>query len=165
MLRTQEGKIKYLPSCLSFSSIVPSLLYFSQIPGRRRRGKDSSKRNPLFGFPRNQQEMVGAAEERELKRLETQVENGGGGSWDYLCLVRKLKVRCPNNVLKFGLPILKDPNSRSKLGSDGDLLLLDTFSLIFFSNFSLILVSTEFEIAVFCCSWSFRSKDCVYRFR
>lgn len=62
--------------------------------------------------------MVGAAEEKELKRLETQVENGGGGAWDYLCLVRKLKGRCSHNVLKFGLPILKDPNTRSKLGSD-----------------------------------------------
>ncbi|XXG65255.1 hypothetical protein AAC387_Pa05g3005 [Persea americana] len=42
--------------------------------------------------------MVGAAEETQLKRLELEVENGGGGAWDYLCLVH--------------------PNLRSKLGDD-----------------------------------------------
>ncbi|KAJ8641683.1 hypothetical protein MRB53_018377 [Persea americana] len=62
--------------------------------------------------------MVGAAEETQLKRLELEVENGGGGAWDYLCLVRKLKVRRSHNVLKYGLPIVKDPNLRSKLGND-----------------------------------------------
>ena len=82
--------------------------------------------------------MVVAAEEKELKRLETQVENGGGGAWDYLCLVRKLKARCSHNVLKFGLPILKDPNSRSKLGSDGQISPfpgIGILSLVFFFFF------------------------------
>ncbi|KAG6599238.1 hypothetical protein SDJN03_09016, partial [Cucurbita argyrosperma subsp. sororia] len=35
--------------------------------------------------------MVSKAEEAELNRLETQVDNGGGGAWEYLSLVRKLK--------------------------------------------------------------------------
>lgn len=68
--------------------------------------------------------MVGAAEETQLKRLELEVENGGGGAWDYLCLVRKLKVRRSHNVLKYGLPIVKDPNLRSKLGNDGHFSLI-----------------------------------------
>ncbi|XP_058106204.1 uncharacterized protein LOC131249429 [Magnolia sinica] len=62
--------------------------------------------------------MVGAAEEAELRRLESEVENGGGGAWDYLCLVRKLKSRRSDMVLKFGLPILKDAKARSKLGTE-----------------------------------------------
>lgn len=62
--------------------------------------------------------MVGALEEAELKRLESQVENGGGGEWDYLCLLRKLKIRRSDNVLKFGLPILDNSSRRSKLGDD-----------------------------------------------
>ncbi|KAL6012643.1 hypothetical protein ACLOJK_003132 [Asimina triloba] len=63
--------------------------------------------------------MVGALEEKQLQRLESQVENGGGGAWEYLCLVRKTKARRPDKVLKFGFPILQDPTARSKLGSEG----------------------------------------------
>ncbi|KAF8388098.1 hypothetical protein HHK36_026764 [Tetracentron sinense] len=62
--------------------------------------------------------MVGAAEEAQLNRLENQVDNGGGGAWEYLCLVRKLKVRRSEKVLKHGLSILNNPNKRSKLGGD-----------------------------------------------
>ncbi|XP_042515638.1 ER membrane protein complex subunit 2 [Macadamia integrifolia] len=62
--------------------------------------------------------MVGAAEEIQLNRLENQVDNGGGGAWEYLCLVRKLKVRRSEKVLKHGLSILKDPKKRSKLGGE-----------------------------------------------
>uniref|UniRef100_A0A1D1YMF3 ER membrane protein complex subunit 2 n=1 Tax=Anthurium amnicola TaxID=1678845 RepID=A0A1D1YMF3_9ARAE len=62
--------------------------------------------------------MVGAAEEAQLNRLESQVDNGGGGAWDYLCLVRKLKARRSGKVLKHGLSILNDPKARSKLGSE-----------------------------------------------
>ncbi|ERN01558.1 hypothetical protein AMTRI_Chr03g55220 [Amborella trichopoda] len=62
--------------------------------------------------------MVGFAEEGELNRLESQVDNGGGGAWEYLSLVRKLKVRRSEKVLKHGLSILNDPKSRSKLGPD-----------------------------------------------
>lgn len=62
--------------------------------------------------------MVGAAEESKLNRLESQVDNGGGGTWEYLCLVRKLKARRSDKVLKHGLSILNDPKARSKLGSE-----------------------------------------------
>ncbi|KAK1287871.1 hypothetical protein QJS10_CPB19g00889 [Acorus calamus] len=62
--------------------------------------------------------MVGAAAEAQLNRLESQVDNGGGGAWEYLSLVRKLKVRRSDKVLKHGLSILNDPKRRSKLGSD-----------------------------------------------
>ncbi|XP_068635357.1 uncharacterized protein [Aristolochia californica] len=62
--------------------------------------------------------MVGAAEEIQLDRLESQVEHGGGGAWEYLCLVRKLKVRRPEKVLKYGLAILNNPKKRSKLGGE-----------------------------------------------
>ncbi|KAF8392336.1 hypothetical protein HHK36_022678 [Tetracentron sinense] len=64
------------------------------------------------------QKMVGAAEEVQLIRLENQVDNGGGGAWEYLCLVRKLKVRRSEKVLKYGFEILNDPNKRSKLGGE-----------------------------------------------
>ena len=37
--------------------------------------------------------MVSKIEETQLRMLENQVDNGGGGAWEYLCLVRKLKVR------------------------------------------------------------------------
>lgn len=63
--------------------------------------------------------MVTKTEERELNQLENQVENGGGGVWEYLCLVRKLKVRRSEMVLKHGLSILNDPGKRSSLGPDG----------------------------------------------
>ncbi|GAB2277575.1 hypothetical protein Dimus_012284 [Dionaea muscipula] len=58
--------------------------------------------------------MVSKSEEAELNRLESQVENGGGGAWEYLTQIRKLKVRRSDNVVQFGLPILSDP----KLGDD-----------------------------------------------
>lgn len=62
--------------------------------------------------------MVGASEELKLNRLEIQVDNDGGGAWEYLCLVRKLKARRSDKVLKHGLSILNDPKARSKLGSE-----------------------------------------------
>jgi len=63
--------------------------------------------------------MVTKTEESELKNLEIQVDNGGGGAWEYLSLVRKLKVRRSDKVLKHGLSILNDSKLRSKLGADG----------------------------------------------
>ncbi|XP_034707432.1 ER membrane protein complex subunit 2 [Vitis riparia] len=62
--------------------------------------------------------MVTKTEETELNRLEIQVDNGGGGAWEYLCLVRKLKVRRSDKVLKHGLSILNDPKKRSNLGPE-----------------------------------------------
>ncbi|GAB4855408.1 hypothetical protein Ancab_024031 [Ancistrocladus abbreviatus] len=62
--------------------------------------------------------MVSKSEEAELNALESQVENGGGGAWDYLSLIRKLKIRRSDNVLKYGLPILNDPKKRATLGDD-----------------------------------------------
>ena len=62
--------------------------------------------------------MVGAGEERELERLEKQVEAGGGGVVEYLSLVRKLKVRRSTVVAKHGLELLNKASARSKLGSD-----------------------------------------------
>lgn len=62
--------------------------------------------------------MVTSVELTQLNRLENQVDNGGGGAWEYLCLVRKLKVRNSDKVLKHGLSILNDPRKRSTLGSD-----------------------------------------------
>lgn len=66
--------------------------------------------------------MVTKTEETQLNRLENQVEHGGGGAWDYLCLVRKLKVRRSDKVLKYGLSILNDPKKRSGLGAEGEYL-------------------------------------------
>ncbi|ESQ49597.1 hypothetical protein EUTSA_v10021217mg [Eutrema salsugineum] len=62
--------------------------------------------------------MVTKTEETELNQLENQVENGGGGDWEYLCLVRKLKVRRSEIVFKHGLSILNDPGKRSALGPE-----------------------------------------------
>ncbi|AAG51417.1 putative ER membrane protein complex subunit 2 [Arabidopsis thaliana] len=62
--------------------------------------------------------MVTKTEEIQLNQLENQVENGGGGVWEYLCLVRKLKVRRSEIVLKHGLSILNDSGKRSALGPD-----------------------------------------------
>ncbi|KAM7476910.1 hypothetical protein LguiB_024153 [Lonicera macranthoides] len=62
--------------------------------------------------------MVSKTEEEQVKTLENQVENGGGGAWEYLSLVRKLKLRRSDKVLKYGLSILNDPKKRSALGSD-----------------------------------------------
>lgn len=64
--------------------------------------------------------MVSKSEESQLNRLENQVDNGGGGDWEYLCLVRKLKARRSEKVLKYGLQILNDPRKRSSLGQDGE---------------------------------------------
>jgi hypothetical protein len=46
--------------------------------------------------------MVSKTEETQLSNLESHVDNGGGGAWEYLCLVRKLKVRRSEKVLKHG---------------------------------------------------------------
>ncbi|KAK3012741.1 hypothetical protein RJ639_008286 [Escallonia herrerae] len=62
--------------------------------------------------------MVSKTEEAEVNRLESQADNGGGGEWEYLSLVRKLKLRRPDKVLKHGLTILNDPKKRSSLGHD-----------------------------------------------
>lgn len=71
-------------------------------------------------------------EETQLTQLENQVENGGGGVWEYLCLVRKLKVRRSEIVLKHGISILNDPGKRSALGPDG-LLILSSLVFMCFS--------------------------------
>ncbi|PHT41122.1 hypothetical protein CQW23_19976 [Capsicum baccatum] len=62
--------------------------------------------------------MVTKTEEEEVNRLENQVENGGGGVWEYLCLVHKLKLRRSDMVLKHGLSILNDSKKRSALGPE-----------------------------------------------
>ncbi|KAI4369433.1 hypothetical protein MLD38_017872 [Melastoma candidum] len=62
--------------------------------------------------------MVTKTEGTQLDDLENQVDNGGGGAWEYLCLVRKLKVRRSEKVLKHGLALLNDPKKRSSLGHD-----------------------------------------------
>ncbi|KAK6804818.1 hypothetical protein RDI58_002602 [Solanum bulbocastanum] len=62
--------------------------------------------------------MVTRTEEEEVNRLENQVENGGGGVWEYLCLVHKLKLRRSDMVLKHGLSILNDSKKRSALGPE-----------------------------------------------
>jgi tetratricopeptide (TPR) repeat protein len=62
--------------------------------------------------------MVTKTEETQLNSLENQVDNGGGGAWEYLTLVRKLKVRRSDHVLKHGLSILNDSKKRSTLGPD-----------------------------------------------
>ncbi|KAK4273550.1 hypothetical protein QN277_021930 [Acacia crassicarpa] len=62
--------------------------------------------------------MVTKTEDNQLNRLENQVDNGGGEAWEYLCLVRKLKLRRSEKVLRHGLSILNDPKKRSSLGPD-----------------------------------------------
>jgi len=62
--------------------------------------------------------MVSETEEAQVNRLENQVDNGGGGAWEYLCLVRKPKLRRSDKVLKHGLSILNDPKQRSSLGPE-----------------------------------------------
>ncbi|RWV87756.1 hypothetical protein BHE74_00018797 [Ensete ventricosum] len=74
-------------------------------------------RNVVFAVKRRP--MVGASEAAQMERLESQVDNGGGGAWEYLCLVRKLKARRSDKVLKHGLSILNDHRARSKLGAEG----------------------------------------------
>ena len=65
--------------------------------------------------------MVTKSEEAELERLESQADHGGGGVWEYLSLVRKLKVRRSDKVLKHGLEILNHPKKRASLGDEGTL--------------------------------------------
>lgn len=87
--------------------------------------------------------MVSKTEEEQVNRLENQVENGGGGAWEYLCLVRKLKLRRSDKVLKFGLSILNDPKKRSALGPEGKLACLAEANLFLFVvnfNFSLVIL-------------------------
>lgn len=79
--------------------------------------------------------MVSKTEESRLEQLENQVENRGGGAWEYLSLVRKLKLRRSDKVLKHGLAILNDPKKRSALGPDGNSLF---FIHLRFIQFSLI---------------------------
>ncbi|GAA0156497.1 chaperone [Lithospermum erythrorhizon] len=62
--------------------------------------------------------MVSKTEEEQIKNLESQVDNGGGGVWEYLCLVRKLKLRRSHKVLKHGLHILNNSKARSALGPE-----------------------------------------------
>ncbi|KAL1350546.1 hypothetical protein HN51_014591 [Arachis hypogaea] len=62
--------------------------------------------------------MVTKTEENQLNRLESQVDNAGGGAWEYLCLVRKLKLRRSDKVLNHGLSILNNPSKRSALGPE-----------------------------------------------
>lgn len=83
--------------------------------------------------------MVTKTEETQLKRLEDQVDNGGGGAWEYLCLVKKLKVRRSEKVLKHGLLILNDPKKRSSLGPDGQ-----SVFLFFVFDFSFLVFAIEF---------------------
>ena len=82
--------------------------------------------------------MVTKTEETELNQLENQVENGGGGVWEYLCLVRKLKVRRSELVLKHGLSILNDPGKRSSLGPDG-MLILNSLLICFSIEYVLLI--------------------------
>lgn len=84
--------------------------------------------------------MVTKTEETQLNELENQVDNGGGGAWEYLCLVRKLKVRRSEKVLKHGSSILNDPRKRSALGPDG----------LFISNYLIFYGS---KINIFCFSY------------
>jgi len=81
--------------------------------------------------------MVTKTEEIQLNQLENQVENGGGGVWEYLCLVRKLKVRRSEIVLKHGLSILNDSGKRSALGPDGMLIFSSLISMCFSLRVSL----------------------------
>eukprot|EP00253_Pinus_taeda_P020302 PITA_20302 len=60
--------------------------------------------------------MVGAAEEAELSRLESQVDNGRGNVWEYLCLVKRLKVRCSEKVLRHGMALLNDAKDSTRIG-------------------------------------------------
>ncbi|KAJ0921009.1 hypothetical protein HanPSC8_Chr05g0186591 [Helianthus annuus] len=65
--------------------------------------------------------MLTKTEQSQLQQLENQVENGGGGAWEYLSLVRKLKLRRSDKVLKHGLTILNDPKKCSALGPEVEL--------------------------------------------
>lgn len=78
--------------------------------------------------------MVSKTDEEQVNQLENQVDNGGGGAWEYLSLVRKLKIRRSDKVLKHGLSILNDSNKRSALGADGTGFIL----YLFLNNCSVI---------------------------
>lgn len=82
--------------------------------------------------------MVSKTEEEQLNRLENQVENGGGGAWEYLCLVRKLKLRRSDKVLKYGFPILSDPKKRSALGPEGMFIFAKFFYFCSFPNLTVV---------------------------
>lgn len=62
--------------------------------------------------------MVSKTEEDRVNGLEIQVDNGGGGAWEYLSLVRKLRLRRSDKVLKHGISLLNDAKSRSALGTE-----------------------------------------------
>ncbi|GKC50991.1 ER membrane protein complex subunit 2, partial [Tanacetum coccineum] len=96
--------------------------------------------------------MVSKTEESKLQELETQVENGGGGAWEYLSLVRKLKLRRSDKVLKHGLTILNDPKKRSNLGPDGN------FQLKWFLEWTLY---EQVAIAALDCQSLEVAKDCI----
>lgn len=96
--------------------------------------------------------MVTKTEETQLNQLENQVENGGGGVWEYLCLVRKLKVRRSEIVLKHGLSILNDSGKRSALGPDGlfgfdNSVFVDFLNRVLFDCFKSYL---KFNLILFC---------------
>lgn len=82
----------------------------------------SANRSTRFVGRKQSREMVTKTEETQLNQLENQVDNGGGGAWEYLSLVRKLKVRRSEQVLKHGSSILSDSGKRSALGPDGLLI-------------------------------------------
>eukprot|EP00252_Welwitschia_mirabilis_P023942 TRINITY_DN6910_c0_g1_i2.p1 TRINITY_DN6910_c0_g1~~TRINITY_DN6910_c0_g1_i2.p1 ORF type:complete len:304 (-),score=68.09 TRINITY_DN6910_c0_g1_i2:341-1252(-) len=62
--------------------------------------------------------MVGVLEEKKLNHLELEVDNNKGDVWQYLCLVKKLKVRRSEKVLRHGMALLSNSKARSKLGGD-----------------------------------------------
>lgn len=97
------------------SESIPSLA-LSEIPIRDPKPAQREKRRASVELGK----MVSKTEEAQLNRLENQVDNGGGGAWEYLCLVRKLKVRRSEKVLKYGMSILNDLSKRSSLGPEGE---------------------------------------------
>lgn len=80
--------------------------------------------------------MVSKTEEARVAVLENQVDNGGGGAWEYLCLVRKLKLRRSDKVLKHGLSILNDPGKRSSLGPEGTATISATTKIVCLASFN-----------------------------
>ncbi|KAK6911249.1 hypothetical protein RJ641_023342 [Dillenia turbinata] len=62
--------------------------------------------------------MLSREDEIRLNELENQVDNGGGGTWEYLSLLRKLKLRRSDKVLTHGLSLLNDPKKRSALAAE-----------------------------------------------
>ncbi|KAH7848315.1 hypothetical protein Vadar_001133 [Vaccinium darrowii] len=82
------------------------------------RHRERERENEEEEEERRTTKMVSKTEEARVTMLENQVDNGGGGAWEYLCLVRKLKLRRSDKVLKHGLSILNDPSKRSSLGPE-----------------------------------------------